>query len=96
MFITKVSEMPVLIFTVQAVFLSSLQFLIFSVRVLNASTGAVWIKSCSLGRLSFISDLKLKEKLKEKQKEEVSTRLIQEEFIHLTGEKNKSSEKAKL
>lgn len=36
-------------------------------------------------------------KTSEKQKEEVSTRLIQEEFIHLTGEmKNKSSEKPKL
>lgn len=35
-------------------------------------------------------------KISEKQKEEVSTRLIQEEFIHLTGEKNKSSEKPKL
>lgn len=36
-------------------------------------------------------------KISEKQKEEVSTRLIQEEFIHLTGEKkNKSSENPKL
>lgn len=58
--------MPALIFTRQAVFLSSLQFLIFSVRVLNASTGAVWIKSCSLGRLSFMSDLKLKDLWKTK------------------------------
>lgn len=36
-------------------------------------------------------------KTSEKQKEEMSTGLIQEEFIHLTGEKkNKSSEKSKL
>lgn len=53
--------MPVLIFTIQAAFLPSLQFLIFTVRVLNASIGAVQIKSFSLGRLSFISDLKLKD-----------------------------------